>query len=61
MFVHLEDLELLKKQHEEWNKLLQKEERRPSPNEQLIQDYKKHKLETKERIQKMENELFSKT
>ena len=61
MFVHLEDLELLKKQHEEWDKLLQKEEKRPRPNENLIQDYKKHKLETKERIQKMENELFSKT
>ena len=58
MFVHLDDLELLKKQHAEWDKLLKEEEMRPYPNIQLIQDYKKHKLKIKEEIQKIENELF---
>lgn len=58
MFVHLEDLELLKKQHTEWDKLLKKEERCPRPDIQLVQNYKKHKLKIKEKIQKVENELF---
>lgn len=58
MFVHLEDLELLKKQHAEWDKLLKEEEERPYPNRELIQRYKKHKLKTKEEIKKKEEELF---
>ena len=59
MFVHLEDLELLKKQHEEWNKLLKEEESHPSPDIRLIQQYKKHKFQVKEEIRKLENKLFS--
>ena len=59
MVVHLEDLELLKKQHAEWDKLLKEEQERPAPDMRLIQDYKKHKLKIKEEIQKMENELFN--
>ncbi|MGN0919415.1 MAG: DUF465 domain-containing protein [Alphaproteobacteria bacterium] len=58
MVAHLEDLELLKQQHAEWDKLLRKEEERPFPDRQLIQSYKKHKLKIKEEIQKTENELF---
>ncbi len=54
----LEGLELLKKQHAEWDKLLREEQERPFPDVQLTQDYKKHKLKIKEEIQKMENELF---
>ena len=59
MFIHLEDLELFKKKHEEWNKLLKQEEERPYPDIRLVQGYKKHKLQIKEEIQKIENKLFS--
>ena len=58
MFVHLEDLELLKKQHTEWDRLLKREEERPQPDSALIQYYKSHKLKTKEEIKKKESELF---
>ncbi len=58
MLVHLEDLELLKKQHAEWDNLLKKEQGRPFPDIQLLQNYKKHKLKIKEEIQKVEKELF---
>ena len=58
MFVHLEDLELLKKQHTEWDELIKKEEESPYPNVQILQDYKKHKLKVKEKIQEIENKLF---
>lgn len=58
MVVHLEDIELLKKQHTEWDNLLKKEEKHPAQNSILTQYYKKHKLKIKEEIQKMENELF---
>ena len=61
MFVHLEDLELLKVQHKEWDRLLKEEEKRSFPDERLIQDYKKHKLEINEKIQKIEAELFKGT
>ena len=61
MVVHLEDLELLKKQHAEWDKLLKEEEKRPLPDMQLIQNYKKHKLKIKEKIKKIENELFKRS
>ena len=59
MAVNIEELELLKKQHAEWDSLLKKEQERPFPDMQLIQNYKKHKLKIKEEIQKTENELFS--
>ena len=58
MLVHLEDLELLKKQHAEWDKLLKEEEERPCPNVELVQKYKRHKLKIKEKIQETEKELF---
>ena len=58
MFVHLEDLELFKKQHAQWDELLKEEEKSSSPNLRLIQSYKRHKLEIKDKIQKVENELF---
>ena len=58
MVVHLEDLELLKKQHAEWDKLVKEEEERPYPDMQVLQDYKKHKLKVKEKIQETENKLF---
>ena len=61
MSVHPEDLELLKKQHAEWDKLLKAEEERPFPDSQRLQDYKKHKLKIKEEIQKKEKELFEVT
>ena len=58
MVIHLEDIELLKKQHAEWDNLLKEEEARPLPNQTLIQDYKKHKLKIKEEIQEKEEEFF---
>ena len=58
MIAHLEDLELLKKQHAEWDRLLKKEQERPSPDVALVQNYKKHKLQVKEEIQKVEKALF---
>ena len=54
----LEELELLKKQHAEWDTLLKKEQERPLPDANLIQSYKKHKLQLKEEISKVENDLF---
>ena len=59
MVVHLEDLELLKKQHAEWDRLLKQEQERPFPDVQLIQSYKKHKLDIKDKIQKVEEEIFN--
>ena len=59
MIVHVDDLELLKKQHAEWDRLLSKEQMRPFPDESLIQDYKKHKLKVKEEIQRKEKEFFN--
>ena len=58
MSTRTEDLELLKIQHSEWDKLLKKEEMRPFPDLRLLQDYKKHKLKIKEKIEKTEKELF---
>lgn len=58
MVAHLEELTLLKKQHAEWDKLLKTEEKRPLPDMRLLQSYKKHKLQIKEEIQKLEEELF---
>ena len=48
---HFEELELLKKQHAEWDKLLTKEQSRPYPDDALVQRYKKHKLKIKDEIQ----------
>ena len=59
MVVHLEDLELLKKQHAEWDKLLKEEQDRPAPDMRLIQNYKKHKLDIKDKIQKVEEQIFN--
>lgn len=61
MVVRLEDLELLKLQHSEWDRLLREEEKHPYPDVQLIRSCKKHKLKIKEEIQKTEEELFKKT
>ena len=58
MVAHLEDLELLKTQHTEWDRLLQKEQQRPIPDAGLLQSYKKHKLQIKEKIRKIEEDLF---
>lgn len=58
MVVHLEELELLKKQHAEWDKLLNEEEERPQPDFSLIQRYKRHKLKIKDEIRETEEELF---
>ena len=57
----IEELELLKKQHAEWDALVVKEETRPKPDDALIQRYKKHKLKIKDEIQKIENDLFKRT
>ena len=54
----LEEIELLKKQHAEWDKLVAAEEARPVPNADLIQRYKKHKLKIKDEIRETEEELF---
>lgn len=58
MVATVEELELLKKQHAEWDRLLKKESERPLPDAALIQRYKKHKLRIKEEIQALEAELF---
>lgn len=54
----IEELELLKKQHAEWDKLLKEEEARPRPDGALVQRYKKHKLKIKDEIWETEEELF---
>ena len=58
MAVNLESLDLLKKQHAEWDALLIKEESKTHPDDALIQRYKKHKLKVKDEIQKEEEEIF---
>ena len=58
MTATIEELELLKKQHAEWDKLLENEVQRPLPDAALSQRYKKHKLRIKEEIQQVEKELF---
>ena len=58
MTATLEELELLKKQHAEWDSLVIKEEERPRPDDALIQRYKKHKLKIKDEIRETEEEMF---
>lgn len=59
MVATVKELELLKKQHAEWDRLLKEEESRPLPDDALIQRYKKHKLKIKDEISETENELFN--
>ncbi len=54
----LEDLELLKLKHAEWDRLLKEEQMRPMPNAFNIQNYKRHKLEVKQKIEALEKSLF---
>lgn len=54
----LEDLELLKLKHSEWDKLLKEEQMRPVPDTFKLQNYKRHKLDLKQQIEEVERQLF---
>ncbi len=54
----LEDLELLKLKHAEWDRLLKEEQERPMPNSFNLQNYKRHKLELKQKIEEIEKLMF---